>query len=458
MTKLLLTLLLILALPLAAWAADLAPRDFAYGLTLEMDQDAPLYQVDMPQSIYESVTDRNLGDIRVFNQQGEVVPHTLWDRRPETIPAASPAPVPLFPLYGPVAEYSRTLSMQVITDHDGIIVQVGTAPDLNGAAVTAYILDASQLEPHPDQLEILWPANTDNLVMNVDLDVSQDLSRWSRLVSGAALADISFQGNRLIRRQIQLPEYHGRYLRLSWPGHARNLAITGIRALFPTSPPRSPRLWKTLSAGAPEKPNEYLFDTGGFFPVDSLEILPPQRNTLSRATLFSRDLIGAPWQVVYSGLVYNLEVDGHRLYSDTIRQAPNADRFYKLQVDSEGGGLGAGLPEMKIGWTRQQLYFVARGQGPYTLAYGNAAVFGETAPLDPLLGRLEHQNDSLFIKPARLGSPVELGGPERLKKPIPPGLWKVYALWAVLVLGVLLLGAMAWRLYRQMNTAESNRG
>ena len=458
MKKLILILLLMAVLPVSAWAANLAPADFAYGLALEVDQDAPLYEVDLPQSIYEAVTQRNLGDIRVFNQQGEVVPHTLWIGRPETVPAAPLAPVPFFPLSGPVAESPQSLSMHVITGQNGIIVDVDTAPSPNHTEVSAYILDASQLHEHPDQLEIRWPDNIENLVVNVDIDVSQDLSRWSRLVSAAALADISFQGNRLTRRHIRLPRYNGRYLRLSWPAGPRGVTITGIRAHFPTTPTGPPRLWKTLKAGSPEKPDEYLFDSQGFFPVDRLEILPPQRNTLSRATLFSRSQADAPWHAVHSGLVYNLEVEGNRLSSEIIHQAPNQDRFYKLQVDSGGGGLGAGLPELKIGWTQQRLYFVARGQGPYTLAYGNASAAGEAAPLDPLLGSLDHQKDSLFIKPARLGSPVELGGPERLKKPIPPGLWKVYTLWTVLVLGVLLLGAMAWRIYRQMNAAGPDRG
>ena len=96
MKKLILILLLMAVLPVSAWAANLAPADFAYGLALEVDQDAPLYEVDLPQSIYEAVTQRNLGDIRVFNQQGEVVPHTLWIGRPETVPAAPPGPCPVF--------------------------------------------------------------------------------------------------------------------------------------------------------------------------------------------------------------------------------------------------------------------------------------------------------------------------------------------------------------------------
>ena len=457
MKKLVPTLLLVLTLPLAAWAADPAPGDFAYGLALETNRDAPVYRVDLPQSIYESVTDPDLGDLRVFNHDGEVVPHTLWARRAETKPAAPPVPVPFFPLHGPVAQFTRALSMQVTTNQAGTIVEVNTSPSPNNSAVSAYILDASQLKPHPAQLEILWPENTDNLVVNANLDVSQDLSQWSRLVSGAALADVSFQGNRLTRRRITLPAYSGRYLRLSWPGGSRGLTITGVRALFPTGTTQTARLWKTLQAGSPEKPNQYLFDTGGFFPVDSLEILPPQRNTLSRATLYSRDQAKAPWRQVYSGLIYNLEVDGSHLYSDIIHQAPNADRFYQLQVDSSGGGLGAGLPALKIGWTGQQLFFVARGRGPYTLAYGNAAIKGESAPLDPLLSRLGRQDNNLFIQTARLGSPVELGGPDRLQKSRPAGFWKVYALWAVLILGVLLLGAMAWRLYRQMNAGGTNQ-
>ena len=153
------------------------------------------------------------------------------------------------------------------------------------------------------------------------------------------------------------------------------------------------------------------------------------------------------------------KLKGTAFPAKSFTRPPNQDRFYKLQVDSGGGGLGAGLPELKIGWTQQRLYFVARGQGPYTLAYGNASAAGEAAPLDPLLGSLDHQKDSLFHQTGPAGFPCGTRRPGKgSKKPIPPGLWKVYTLWTVLVLGVLLLGAMAWRIYRQMNAAGPDRG
>ncbi len=48
----------------------------------------------------------------------------------------------------------------------------------------------------------------------------------------------------------------------------------------------------------------------------------------------------------------------------------------------------------------------------------------------------------------------ELGGEARLQEQID---WKRWSLWGVLGLGVLVLGAMAWRLVKQLGTPPSDK-
>jgi hypothetical protein len=51
------------------------------------------------------------------------------------------------------------------------------------------------------------------------------------------------------------------------------------------------------------------------------------------------------------------------------------------------------------------------------------------------------------VKPAKLGEPVALAGEKQLRAPVD---YKRWVLWASLILGVAVLGAMAYRLLRQM--------
>jgi len=59
----------------------LKPQDFAYAVPLQFEGQDALYQATLPLSVYQNTVRSDLGDLRVFNAQGEVVPHML--RQPE---------------------------------------------------------------------------------------------------------------------------------------------------------------------------------------------------------------------------------------------------------------------------------------------------------------------------------------------------------------------------------------
>ena len=62
------------------------------------------------------------------------------------------------------------------------------------------------------------------------------------------------------------------------------------------------------------------------------------------------------------------------------------------------------------------------------------------------------------MKPAFIGTPVELAGPIALKPAWAETVaWKKWLLWGVLGLGVLLLGWMAIRLVRQMGQGADDK-
>ena len=72
-----------LAISLASPANAQDPRknDFAYGIAVHPGKDAPLYRVRLPLAVYRGVTRSDLGDLRVFNSGGALVPHELWSPR-----------------------------------------------------------------------------------------------------------------------------------------------------------------------------------------------------------------------------------------------------------------------------------------------------------------------------------------------------------------------------------------
>jgi hypothetical protein len=94
-----------------------------------------------------------------------------------------------------------------------------------------------------------------------------------------------------------------------------------------------------------------------------------------------------------------------------------------------------------------QLVFLARGAGPYTLALGSATVKAASLPLSTLIP------DYSAAKLAALGkATVDSGAVVTPAATAPTVLgtnWKKIGLWAVLLLSVLALGAMAFSLLRK---------
>jgi hypothetical protein len=113
-------------------------------------------------------------------------------------------------------------------------------------------------------------------------------------------------------------------------------------------------------------------------------------------------------------------------------------------MKSEGQLSDSQLPEIRAGWAPKQLYFLAQGKAPFTLAFGNYNIKPVQAnSLSSLIKRsgtsIDHVSLGEFIKNDKLNK----AGSETP--------WKLILLWLVLILGTALMGFMAYRLFQQMS-------
>lgn len=455
-------ILIFLLAPGVAFAGPV-PMDFAYGALVTIKGDGALFEFDLPFFVYETVADPHLGDIRVFNGDKQVVPHTLLTTPPREKKTSKTykqelKPVPLFPVFSASQEREDPVSVHIETNGKGAVLDVfgGKVID-EDFFLESYILDMSALEKQPLALKLAWTHESSNFVTNVDIFSSNDLSKWIRIVSKAALADIEFGGHRLFRDTISLSGRGGKYLKLTWPKGRENIQITSVDALFSiyTGPgkfvPKRKRRNLDITAFMGEHANQYLFDSSGLFPIDLLNVKLPQNNTLVKANIFCRATKSASWNLVYSGLLYDLIIDKTRLANENISVSPELCRYWRIDVESGGGGLGSGLPVMTLEYLPHKLCFVARGNSPFTLAFGNYKIRSDTAHVDPLLAGLSIDKKQIFIKSAHIGEKYMLAGIDALTEPEPPLPWRRIILWIVLVAGVLIVGLMAFLLFRQMS-------
>lgn len=435
---------------LTAGAAE-RPDEFGYCVPIRIDGADALYRLEIPQSAYEGAARGDLGDLRVFNGSGEVVPHAFVPRPAPDTAAAPAIELRFFPLYGPQGVTTAGLDIRAERTGDGTVVRV-TTPGTHGKSrrmLLGYLVDSSGVKKALKTLELDWQS-ANAFSGNLRVEGSDDLARWTTLAAAAPLVDLQFAGQRLEQKAVALPSAQYKYLRLSWPTEQPPLELTRLRGRPGDVQLEPERRWKDVAGAAGEKTGEYLFDLGGRLPVDRLRMRLPEPNTLVSVQVLARDGEHQPWQTIGSQVVYRLQRAGQEIVNPALPVAGNGWRYWLVRVDQKGGGLGQGVPWLHAGWVPQQLVFVARGSPPFELAYGNARAQPATYSIDTVVPGWR-SDEELKASPAQAGPERELAGSAALRPRID---YKTWALWASLLLGVALLAWMAWQLARQMKNQK----
>lgn len=439
-------------------AIPLKLQSFAYGMPLNFAGDDAVYQATLPIDLYQRTVRSDLGDLRVFNAQGEVVPHML--RQPETSSTSQTTLSKLifFPLQGGANSDLDQLSLRIKRNASGTLIDINSnAKPASQTKLSGYLLDASAVKQDMQALELTWPAGKESVVGAMHVESSDDLKHWSTLVRNAPVASLQFGGHSLLQKRIEFPPTQAKYLRLSWPIDQKPIHFSDISAELTGTRIDSPLSWFDVKASVvADKAGEYQFDLGGHLPAQRIRITLPQTNTLVQATLFSKVSDTDTWHLVGNTLLYKLHSEGQNLTNPDLIINNNDNRYWLLRVDQNGGGLGDGLPEMHLGWQPHQLLFVTRGTAPFQLAYGSSEVKPAVFQIQNIL---PNQNDrsSLKIQPALTGQQYALGGNARLLPAPLPHPWKKWILWSVLIIAVIALGWMAYRLVKQMELHDKTK-
>lgn len=448
-------------------AQELTSNDFAYGFLLEARENGAVYSLPVPNEVYRTARRADLGDIRVFNSAGEAVPHGLRTLETPAEKTQDAHAVPYFPLFEKDAAAGDNMSLSVRRNEDGTIIAI----DSNQARLqtaeqpSGFLLDLGEKRGDVGSLEFSWQADRAHGSAAVTVQQSPDLQRWWTLVDKATLVDLQYAGNRVEQRKIELPYASERYLKITWLQPQTPLALTGVTALSRPLVSRQNMQWVSLYNGAKSTINDNLaidFTSEYRLPVRSVRLQFPEMNSMVSAVVQSRADQKGSWREQCRGVFYLLEVGGERLQSEPCSFAPSNDRLWRLLVTDDGAGLtgNSRTVTLDLGWQSDELLFLARGTGPFILAYGSGKLEnGPTATRsDMVLTAVHQQQGSQFVQTATLGRNLELGGQRALVPPPPPKPWKTWLLWTVLIAGVIGMAAMAMSLMKDLRKKDEGGG
>lgn len=331
---------------------------------------APYYAVTLGAEVYAHSRDAGLADLRILNGDGEPVPFSI-DRPRDAAPQARTLQTVRW-FAAPAEEDGKPGTAGVVLGTDGVLRATGPLPAQ--ASARAWLLDLSPLRDTVTAVVVGLPAA--EFQGEVSVQASDDLQHW-RPVTRATLFHLANQGSTLVQDRIELAGVHAKYLRLTWQGKppVPDAVRVELASGMPAAPADSDIQWRTgLAPVQVPATGDYLFDTGGAFPVERVKVRLPQTNTVVQATLSARANARAPWRPVTSARLFRLAGAGGRGEQESPPMVVPAtgERYWRLQVDTRSGGLGAGVPALSIGWRPATVIYAARGNVPFVLAVGRS--------------------------------------------------------------------------------------
>jgi hypothetical protein len=440
-----------MAVALAALGAFAEERsDFPASAVVTPSNADALQRLTLPVAAYRD-TRRDLADVRVFNANGEPVPIALAGDPDSVREVPRIIPLALFPVSSLVSTPGARGTEVTIRMQDGTLVEVrgGRGAARKSAVPVAYLLDASQLAEPLAALSFYWSPAPGTEVVPITVEASEDLQSW-RTMSCATLWHVRQGMSEVSQGRVRLvPASRAKYYRVTWSA-APDFRLETVQGELEGKITSAPRESLSVAGRAGDKAGEFVFDLGARLPVEALRTVPAEPNSIASFQVFTRDPPATEWHRVTMGVFYRLQQDGREIESEPMEIGRRSGREWMAQVDPRVGGIGATPPKLEVQWRSAQVVFVARGPGPFHLAFGDPDAKPAWVTVSALIPGYK-RGDELKLPEAAVGA-VE-GGPPAQVSFLPARIAELgprkVTLWSVLILAVAVLAFMAWQLKRK---------
>lgn len=443
-----------LTAPPGALAQSLS--DFAMRQPLVTSGDKAFFRLELPDSVYDGAGRPDLGDLRVFNGDGALVPFAFLPRSKPLSAATPRRPLPLFPLtVDTTRPEAGNLSINVRRDATGTTVDIRTREGARvaGSRVVGYLVDASSDDRPLIALLLPLPA-AGNVNARLRVDASDDLDRWRTIVVDAPLLSLEHEGRRLTRDRVEFAPLRARYLRITWltPAPPELTGVLGDIGDRLVEPPRRVR----RAVGIPDggSADAFTFDLLAALPVDRVTLELPDVNAVVPVRWEARTFAQDPWRDLGHSVVYRLRQEGGEVVSAEYPLDPVQRRYFRVHIDPRAGGVGAPPPTLAAGWYPQEVVFAARGSPPFELVYGSRRMAPGVLSIATLVpgyvaGRPLPDN----VGVGTLATAPSTANRMAMREPLDTKRW---LLWGSLALASLLLGYMGLHLARQVRAGDGD--
>ena len=475
------------ALALACSQAGVAaPPDARSALPLALSGSGPYYTLDIDVAARQLSASPSLSDLRVRNGAGEAMAFA-WVETTLPTPAPQRVPAHLYKVPLPPA--------------DAASARTDDAPPRQ-----SWIVDTRDANEDLLHLDLALEHDTQG-VYTLRIEASDDLQHWrtlqedAQLVQLQALPQVGAAGalESLAQREhlgangIDLDDVPARYLRLTT---ARRSAIPPLVSATVTRAPHraapAPLQWSAPIAATSCEETSCDYALPRNTPVAAVQVAPADVDTIGQVMVLGQvdaSRQPAPHRSLLRGSLHALRLKAERsaehaglawesasiasvywlsqasgapdLHSPPVRLEGATWRALRLETFGPISQLGRAAPTIRIGVRQRQLVFVARGAGPFVLARATSTEPSAPMALDALMpGRAPDAAlpaASAVVVPDATSATAASAPTAVVAPPDAPSSHTPW-LWAALLAGLALMGAMAWSLLRKPAAARVDEG
>ena len=441
------TLILLVLLGLNAQAAT-------FSLNADATKSAsgqPFYQSTLPAEVYQYTRDANFADLHVFNAANELVPHAFV-----SLPTKNT--IKIEPLkFVRISEESLkdSSSLRLNIQQNGLTTSISATDKTkyNAQFQHIYLVDLKSNHETIQKLKFNWDGSDDKLI-GVELATSDDLQTW-RVSNNGNLLKTTNTANSILKNSLAFADNGDKYLKITIT-KADSFQLANVDAEIDEGVTVKLTLLNSaltfLSRADDSKTvqTNIEFEATGRYPAEALSVQLPQANTVVSLTILTRNKTSDTWQHLTTGNAYQFNQNNQTLNSTDITFSPITARYWRLQFNAAGGGIGAENPKVALKFSPQMIVWNARGNAPFSVKVGEDQT--DTKPSYFSLSQLIPEASAEKIKAlpnthltlANADSDTPMWQASALETS-----YKPYYLWAGLCLGLVLLLGMAFSLLRK---------
>ena len=449
------------------------PSDYAFAAAIATTGPSGVVALKLPQSVYLKAESADLADLRIFDAKGVAQPFALQRPEAQSETRRTRQPVAVFPIHAN-AEAAGSLDLDIATRADGSVISVKTGTRSTGTSpsskLAGLILDCGPLDESA-RISALYfdrPIGRPDYSAEVWLETSDDLKHW-HAAGAAELAWLSnTDGQLLASDRLDLSTNRFRYARVTWHRGEPQLfpKVEVERASIAAQEPTRETLWLPAQAG--KKEGDLIYTGAIALPVERIEFRLSEPNIVLPLTVgqyIERANVGTAktqeprFEPTLQTTVFQITQaqDGNVRRSGAIALLPTHRTEWVIRPLRPA----TARPELGLSWQADTLIFLGGGTPPYQLAIGRSDARNATQPIAQVAPgfRVEELRQ---LPLASVGDPVPVNPAAKqamqtaAQRAGEAAQQRTLALWGALLLGVAVLGAMTWKLVRDLQNKSGS--